>query len=73
MLPEFLPYLAVAGPAVVILAIIYRAPKGFSLLFAVIAGICTGDENRRRACVEMVYALCRARSWRSQRGAALLG
>jgi hypothetical protein len=58
--PEFLPYLV--GPAVVILAVIYRASKGLSLLLAVIVGICTRNENRRDACVEMVCALCQARS-----------
>jgi hypothetical protein len=62
--PEFLPYLV--GPAVVILAIIYRASKGLSLILAVIVGICARDENRRDACVEMVCALCQARSRRSR-------
>lgn len=64
--PEFLPYLTVAGPVVVILAIVYRAFKGLSLLLAVIVGICTRDENRRDACVEMVCALCQVWSRRSR-------
>jgi hypothetical protein len=64
--PDSLSYLAVAGPVVVILAIICRAAKDLSLLLAVIVGICTRDENRRDACVELVCFLCQARSRRSR-------
>ncbi len=68
---ELLAHPAVVGPAVVILVltIIYRAPRGLSLLLAVIVGICTKDKDRRDACVEMVYALCQTRFHRSQSSA----
>ncbi len=63
---EFLPHLTVAIPAVVIIMIGYCAAKGISLLLASVVGICTKDENRRAACVEIVSSLCQAPSGRSR-------
>jgi hypothetical protein len=70
---EFLPHLTAAVPAVVIIMIGYCAArgiscaaKGISLLLAAVVGICTTNENRRAACVEIVSALCQAPSGRSR-------
>ena len=65
---ELLAPPTVVGPAVVImvLAIIYRAPRGLSLLLAVIVAIFTKDRDRRNACLTIVDAMCEARSRRSR-------
>lgn len=58
-----LPYLASAGRYVAIAALVYYTVKAAVLGIAAIVGICTKDEKRRTACLEIVRTVGRGWPW----------
>jgi hypothetical protein len=56
---ELLPYLTAAGRPLVITFTVYYAVKAAVFLLATVVAICTRDEKRREACVQIVEAVSR--------------
>jgi hypothetical protein len=61
--PELLPYLAGVGRPLAITITAYYAAKAAIFLLATMLAICTKDEKRREACLEIVRNVCRGWPW----------
>jgi hypothetical protein len=61
--PGFLSYLTTVGRALAITATVYYGIKAVLLLAAGIVAMCTKDEKRREACVEIIRIVCQGWSW----------
>jgi hypothetical protein len=55
----FLPHLTAVGRPLAILFAVYYAIKTVVFLAASTVAMCTKDEKRRKACVELVRIVCR--------------
>jgi hypothetical protein len=64
--PGLLPYLDFAGRPLAVAVAAYYAIKAVIFLLAAIVAICTKDEKRRSACIEIVRAVCRGWPWPSR-------
>lgn len=61
--PGFLPYLAAVGHPLAITVTVYYGIKAVVFLAAGTVAMCTKDDKRREACVEIVRIVCRGWPW----------
>jgi hypothetical protein len=59
----FLPYLAAVGHPLALTVTAYYGIKAAVLLAAGTVAMCTKDDKRREACVEIVRIVCRGWPW----------
>jgi hypothetical protein len=64
--PELLPYLAAVGRPLAITVTAYYAIKAAIFLLASTVAVCTKDEKRREACLEIMRIVCRGWPWPSR-------
>ncbi len=56
--PSYLPYLAILGRPMAIIVTVYYAIKAAVLLAAGTVAMCTGNDKRRQACLEIMRIVC---------------
>jgi hypothetical protein len=61
--PELLPYLGSVGRPLAITVTAYYAIKAAIFLLASTVAVCTKDEKRREACLEIIRIVCRGLPW----------